>query len=35
MTGLVDAAKEAQQSGTFTYLNHAVTTAELNRFFPE
>jgi 2-methylisocitrate lyase-like PEP mutase family enzyme len=35
MTGLVDAAREAQQSGTFTYLDHTLTTAELNRFFPD
>jgi 2-methylisocitrate lyase-like PEP mutase family enzyme len=34
MTGLADAAREAQ-SGTFNYLNHAMTTAEVNRFFPE
>src|SRR5207248_4554220 len=33
MTGLADAAREAQQSGTFNYLNHAMTTAEINRFF--
>ena len=35
MTGLVDAAREAQQSGTFTYLNHTLITAELNRFFSD
>jgi 2-methylisocitrate lyase-like PEP mutase family enzyme len=34
MTGLIDAAREAQQGGTFTYLEHTLTTAELNRFFP-
>jgi 2-methylisocitrate lyase-like PEP mutase family enzyme len=34
MTGLADAAREAQ-SGTFNYLNHAMTTAEINRFFLE
>ena len=35
MTGLVNAAREVQQSGTFTYLDRTLTTAELNRFFPE
>lgn len=35
MTGLVDAAREAQQSGTFTYLEHTLVTAEVNRFFPD
>jgi 2-methylisocitrate lyase-like PEP mutase family enzyme len=35
MTGLMDAAREAQESGTFTYLDHTVVTAELNRFFSE
>jgi len=35
MAGLIDAAREAQQSGTFTYLQHTITTADLNRFFPD
>jgi len=35
MTGLVDAAREAQQGGTFTYLNHTLITPELNRIFPD
>ncbi len=35
MTGLADAAREALQSGTFGYLEHTLTTAEVNRFFPE
>jgi len=35
MTGLVDAAREARGSGTFTFVDHALTTLELNRFFPD
>ena len=35
MTGLMDAAREAQQSGTFTYLDRTLTTQEVNRFFPD
>jgi 2-methylisocitrate lyase-like PEP mutase family enzyme len=35
MTGLADAAKEARERGTFTYVERALTTAELNRHFPE
>jgi 2-methylisocitrate lyase-like PEP mutase family enzyme len=35
MTGMADAAREALQSGTFGYLEHTLTTAEINRFFPE
>jgi 2-methylisocitrate lyase-like PEP mutase family enzyme len=35
MTGLVEAASEARQSGTFGYLDKTMTTAELNRFLPE
>jgi len=34
LTGLIEAAREAQ-SGTFNYVNHAIVTAEINRFFPE
>lgn len=29
MTGLVSAAREVRQSGTFEYINRSVTTPEL------
>jgi 2-methylisocitrate lyase-like PEP mutase family enzyme len=32
MTGLVDAAREAKEQGTFTYLERSMTTAQLNGF---
>ncbi len=35
ITGLVEAASEARQSGTFGYLDKTITTAELNKFLPE
>jgi 2-methylisocitrate lyase-like PEP mutase family enzyme len=35
MTGLVEAASEARQGGTFSYLDKTMTTAELNKFLPE
>ena len=35
MTGLVDAARETLEKGTFEYLEHTLTTAEINRFFAE
>ncbi|MGC3958844.1 MAG: isocitrate lyase/phosphoenolpyruvate mutase family protein [Verrucomicrobiota bacterium] len=35
MTGLLEAAQEAQTKGTFRFVNQALLTAELNRFFPE
>ena len=35
MAGLVDAAREVKESGTFHYLNHALTKLDLNRFLPE
>ena len=35
MTGLANAAQEALQRGTFSYVEHTMTTAEINRFFPE
>jgi 2-methylisocitrate lyase-like PEP mutase family enzyme len=35
MTGLIEAASEARQKGTFDYLDHTITTAELNHFIPE
>ena len=35
MTGLVNAAREAKDRGTFGYLDHVMTTAEMNPFFPD
>jgi 2-methylisocitrate lyase-like PEP mutase family enzyme len=35
MTGLMEAASEVRQSGTFGYLDKTITTAELNKFLPE
>jgi 2-methylisocitrate lyase-like PEP mutase family enzyme len=35
MTGLADVAREVSESGTFGYLERTLTTAEMNRFFPE
>jgi 2-methylisocitrate lyase-like PEP mutase family enzyme len=35
MTGLVTAAREAKEHGTFHYLDHIMTKPELNRFLPE
>ena len=35
MTGLVEAASEAKQSGTFGYLDRTMTGAELYKFLPE
>jgi 2-methylisocitrate lyase-like PEP mutase family enzyme len=35
MTGLADAAREVLQSGTFGYLDRTLTTAEMNKLFPE
>jgi 2-methylisocitrate lyase-like PEP mutase family enzyme len=32
MSGLMDAAREAREQGTFRYLEHAMTTPELNGF---
>jgi 2-methylisocitrate lyase-like PEP mutase family enzyme len=34
-TGFIEAATEAKQTGTFTYLDKTFTTAELNKFLPE
>ena len=34
-TGLIEAASEAKQSGTFNYLERTIVTAELNKFLPE
>jgi 2-methylisocitrate lyase-like PEP mutase family enzyme len=33
MSGLIDAATEAREQGMFTYVDHAVLTPELNKFF--
>jgi hypothetical protein len=35
MTALVDSAREVKEKGTFRYLDHTLTTPELNRFLPE
>jgi len=35
ITGFVEAASEAKQSGTFNYLEKTITSAELYRFLPE
>lgn len=35
MTAFVDAAREVKEQGTFSYLNHTLTSPELNRFLPE
>ena len=35
MTGLADAARETLESGTFGYLDRTLTTAEINKFFPD
>jgi 2-methylisocitrate lyase-like PEP mutase family enzyme len=35
MTGLIEAASELKQSGTFGYLDKTITTAELNKFLLE
>jgi 2-methylisocitrate lyase-like PEP mutase family enzyme len=32
MSGLIDAAKEAKDKGTFTYLDHTLTTPDLNGY---
>lgn len=35
MTGLIQAATEAKQNGTFEYVDKTFTTAEVNNFLPE
>lgn len=35
MTGLMDAAREAKEKGTFSFVDRVMTTPELNPFFPE
>ncbi len=34
MTGLIQAASEARQHGTFGHLEKTITTPELNQFLP-
>ena len=35
MSGLFDAAREVQEKGTFSYLDHGLTSAEFNRFMQD
>ena len=35
MTGLIEAATEAKEKGTFKYIDRTLTTADLVKFFPE
>jgi 2-methylisocitrate lyase-like PEP mutase family enzyme len=35
MTGLLEAAKEVKEKGTFTYLDRAIPTPDLNAFMKE
>jgi len=35
MSGVVDAAKEVREKGTFTYLDRTLTTPELNAFMQD
>ena len=35
MTGLLEAAKEVKDKGTFTYLDHSIPTPDLNAFMKE
>jgi 2-methylisocitrate lyase-like PEP mutase family enzyme len=35
MTGLLDAAREVQEKGTFTYLDRSIATPELNAFMKD
>lgn len=35
ITGLVDAAKEVKEKGTFGYLDHSISTPDLNAFMKE
>jgi 2-methylisocitrate lyase-like PEP mutase family enzyme len=34
MTGLIEAAREVRERGTFTYTDHALPTPEIPRYFP-
>jgi len=35
MTGLIQAASEVKQNGTFGFVDQAILTADLNKFFPD
>jgi 2-methylisocitrate lyase-like PEP mutase family enzyme len=35
MTGLVEAAREVKEQGTFSYLERSLATPELNRYMQE
>jgi len=35
ITGLIEAASEAKDKGTFAYLDHTITTSDLNKFLAE
>jgi len=35
LTGLADAAREAREKGTFSFVDRIMTTPEVNHFFPE
>jgi hypothetical protein len=35
MTGFINAAREAKESGTFTYLDTTINSSEMIRFFPD
>jgi 2-methylisocitrate lyase-like PEP mutase family enzyme len=35
MTGLIQAASEIKQNGTFGFVDHTIVTAELNKFFAD
>lgn len=35
VTGLINAAREAKDKGTFSYLDSTITSAEANKFLPE
>ena len=34
MTGFIQAASEIKQNGTFGFVDNAIITAELNKYFP-
>jgi 2-methylisocitrate lyase-like PEP mutase family enzyme len=35
ITGMINAAREAKESGTFRYLDTTIISSELIRFFPD
>jgi len=35
MNGLIQAASEAKQHGTFGFVDQIILTADLNKFFPD